>query len=45
MQKYSEENGNLSSDYYGSDGIHLKYEGFHVWRKFSKKKFNKLIKN
>ena len=41
---FSNENGNLNEVYYGGDGIHLKPEGYNVWGKFIREKYDELIK-
>ncbi|QTD38740.1 prolyl oligopeptidase family serine peptidase [Polaribacter batillariae] len=42
---FSDENGNLKENLYNADGIHLKPEGYQIWGKFIKEKYNELIKN
>ena len=41
---FSDENGNLKDNLYSGDGIHLKPEGYEVWGKFIREKYNELIK-
>lgn len=41
---FSDENGNLKDNLYSGDGIHLKPEGYQVWGKFIREKYNELIK-
>ena len=40
---FSDENGNLKSDLYSADGIHLQAKGYEVWGGFIRKKYNELI--
>ncbi|MCF7567862.1 GDSL-type esterase/lipase family protein [Sabulilitoribacter arenilitoris] len=41
---FSDEKGNLKDNLYSKDGVHLKPEGYQVWGKFIKEKYNELIK-
>ncbi len=41
---FSDEDGNLKDNLYSGDGIHLKPEGYQVWGKFIREKYNELIK-
>lgn len=44
IEQFSNKNGNLKDDLYGSDGIHLKPEGYKVWGEFIREKYDELIK-
>ena len=40
---FTNEEGKLKDNFYSKDGIHLKPEGYKVWGKFIREKYNKLI--
>ena len=40
---FIDEKGFLNEDYYSGDGIHLKPEGYAVWGKFIKEKYEQLL--
>lgn len=42
--KMISDNGNLNSDYFGSDGIHLKPEGYKKWAELMKPMIEKMMK-
>ncbi len=41
ITEFSDETGNLSGDYYSSDGIHLKADGYYIWGKHIKEQMEK----
>lgn len=45
LSNFSDEDGHLKDEYYRQDGIHLKAQGYDVWGKFIRERFDVIMKN